>query len=270
MSRILPAYLLQGISFSIQGKIILDEISLSIPSNSITGIIGPNGSGKSTLAKIMTGHLVDYKGNIHSFGENIRLLSSDELAKTRSYFGQFFSKNLLLSVDELLDLSFSQHLNNPQYQDKKRELIEALDLKSILHKTLNSLSGGQQQRVFISKAILQALVHKEEQYSIILDEPLNNLDIRYQFLLLEYLQEKSKEGFTVIIIMHDLNFASQFCDYIGLLKEGKLISYNETENIMNESLIFDVFQQSVSINKNNNQTYVQFKTKKHEHHSIIQ
>lgn len=238
---------------------VLDQLNISIKQGSFVGFIGPNGSGKSTLLKIISGWLKPTNGSVIINNKCISTLSIKKQSRLRSYFSQFFNKELQITVTDLLHFIKPNTIKDSLYKKYINEIYNKLDLHSIANKYLNELSGGQKQRVFIGHTILQAISSSLLGYIILLDEPLNNLDIKYQYMVLDYLQELNSKGFTIIIVLHNLNFSNQYCTHLGVFKNGRLFNYDTTEKVITPKTIKTVFEQEVEILKFNNNAHIHFK-----------
>lgn|SRR5690606_31962241 len=220
-------------------KIILDELSLEIPMGKITSLIGPNGAGKSTLLSIMS-RLIEQK-------EGVVLLNEKDIAKYKhrlfaqklSILKQANNLDLKLTIKELVSFGrfpYTQgELTKLDYQ-KIEEAIQFMDLKNIEDSYIDELSGGQKQRAFL------AMVVAQDTEFILLDEPLNNLDMKHAVNIMKILRRLTDElGKTIIIVIHEVNFASCYSDYIITLKNGKIAHFDTTKNVIRSEILEEVF-----------------------------
>lgn len=233
---------IKNLSFSYRRKEILKNISIEIEREEITGIIGPNGCGKSTLAKniikYLTGKYEDFKID----KKNLKELHSKDLSKLISYIPQ--KTNLISGVsvtDFILLGRFSMLKNSWDFYSKKdyevvKDNIKLLKIDNLKDRNVESLSGGELQKVLLAKALSQ------EAKILLLDEPTSALDLNnaVEFMkILKYVVVQ--KSITPIIIIHDLNLASLFCDKLIILKEGKFIAKGSPNEIITEENIKKVY-----------------------------
>lgn len=226
-------------------KQVLEKISIQIPKRKITSFIGPNGAGKSTLLSIMSRLISKDEGTIHIDGQEISQVKNDELAKKISILKQENNTNLRLTIKELVSFGrfpYSQNRLTKEDEQLVEQAIEYMNLTSMQNQYLDQLSGGQKQRAFIAMIIAQ-----DTDY-ILLDEPLNNLDMKHSVQIMKILQRLVVElGKTICIVIHDINFASCYSDYIIALKNGKVIHEGTTEQIMDPSTLKDIYEMDMKI-----------------------
>lgn len=218
---------------------VVDQVSLQIPQGKITSLIGANGAGKSTLLSIISRLLKQNNGNIIINDKNLEDYKSRALAKELSILKQSNHLELKLTVRELIGFGrfpYTQGKLTKEDIIKIDQAVEFLDLKEIEHKYIDQLSGGQKQRAFL------ALVVAQDTDYILLDEPLNNLDMKHSVQIMKRLEQLCKEkGKTIIIVIHEINFASHYSDHIVAMKNGRIIHSGATEDIMNPKILRDVF-----------------------------
>src|SRR5690554_4213614 len=219
---------------------VVDQVSIEIPEGKITSLIGANGAGKSTLLSIISRLLKQNNGNIMINDKNLESYKSRALAKQLSILKQSNHLELKLTVRELIGFGRFPYSQGKLTKDDEGiidEAIEFLDLADIQHKYIDQLSGGQRQRAFL------ALVVAQDTDYILLDEPLNNLDMKHSVQIMKRLEQLCKEkGKTIIIVIHEINFASHYSDYIVAMKNGKIIHSGATQDIMNPKVLSEVFE----------------------------
>lgn len=244
---------IKNLYFSYDKKNILKDINLDIKRGQLTGILGPNGCGKSTLLKNILGHLSPDSGEVIINDINIKNISQKELAKILGSVPQKSSLNSALSVIDFVLLGRLPHLTSTwlgySKNDKKiaRNKIEQLNLKEFENRIALSLSGGEFQRVLLARALTQ------EPQTLLLDEPTSALDLNHAIELLSEVKKLIKtQNLTGIVVLHDLNLASLFCDELVVMKKGKIISQGTPEDIITENLIFKVYDLKTKIIKNKN------------------
>lgn len=203
-------------------KVVVDDVSLTVPKGSITSFIGPNGAGKSTLLSMMSRLLARDGGEIWVDGQEVAQTKSNDLAKKISILKQENHVNVRLTVRELVSFGrfpYSQGRLTGEDWTYVDQAIQYMELGEFEHRYLDQLSGGQRQRAFVAMVICQNTEY------ILLDEPLNNLDMKHSVQIMRVLRRMVNElGKTIILVLHDINFASCHSDYIVALKDGKIDS----------------------------------------------
>ncbi|MDM8150530.1 iron complex transport system ATP-binding protein [Priestia megaterium] len=226
-------------------KTVLEKTSVVIPKGKITSFIGPNGAGKSTLLSIMSRLIIADSGSISIEGKNIENIDSSDLAKKMSILKQSNQLNIRLSVRELVNFGRFPYSKGRLTKSDEQAVDQALSymkLESIQDKYLDELSGGQCQRAFIAMVIAQ-----DTEY-IFLDEPLNNLDMKHSVEIMKLLKRLVEDlGKTIVIVIHDINFASVYSDYIVALKNGEVIREGPTETIIQTSVLKDIYDMDIPI-----------------------
>ncbi len=230
-------------------RLIVNNLSLTIPDKKITTIIGPNGCGKSTLLKAMTRIIPKKSGAVLLDGVNISKESTKALAKKMAILPQTPESTNGLTVSELVSYGrFPYQKGFGQLTKKDFEVIEwALEVtgtKDFKYRPVDALSGGQRQRVWIAMALAQ------ETDIIFLDEPTTYLDMAHQLEILELLQRlNTEQERTIIMVLHDLNQAARFADYIIALKDGKIVEAGTCEKVIHHDVLKKVFQIDAKIGR---------------------
>lgn len=231
-------------------NIVLQDLSGSIPNRQITSLIGPNGAGKSTLLSIISRLIKQDGGNVSFYDKELTTYKGTELAKKLSILKQSNHLELKLTVRDLVSFGrfpYSQGKLKSDDWDKVDEAIEFSDLTDLKDAYIDELSGGQRQRAFISMIIAQ-----DTEY-ILLDEPLNNLDMKHAVQVMKTLRrlvaEKNK---TIVLVIHEINFAAQYSDHIIALKEGKIAYDDITNQVINAEILKDIFDIEFDIVERNN------------------
>lgn len=226
-------------------KIVLDGVDLQFPKGKVTSLIGSNGAGKSTLLSIISRLLSQDGGIVMVDDKNVTEYKNKMLAQRLSILKQSNHVRLKLTVRELVSFGrfpYSQDKLTDEDIDKVDKAIEYLDLKDIENAFIDELSGGQKQRAYMAMVVAQ-----DTEY-VLLDEPLNNLDMRHSVQTMRTLRRLADElGKTIIIVLHDINFASNYSDHIIALKDGKVRYAGATDSIINETVLKDVFDLRITI-----------------------
>jgi len=229
----------QNISKKYGDKEVLKHISSSIPKGKITSLIGPNGAGKSTLLSILSRLLRQDQGSVMLMEKDISTIKSSEIAKQLSILKQANNLDLKLTVKDLVSFGrfpYSKGRLNQADWEKINQALSFAELQDLQDAYLDELSGGQRQRAFLSMIIAQ-----DTEY-VLLDEPLNNLDMKHSVKVMKTLRRLVDElGKTVIIVIHEINFAAQYSDHIIAMKDGEIRYNEETNLVINSQKLKDIF-----------------------------
>ena len=223
-------------------NLVVDNLDMQIPQRKITSIIGPNGCGKSTVLKAV-GRILNPKGGmVYLNGDDIRKLSTKEVAQKMAILPQSPQSPTGLTVGELVAYGRFPHqrgFGKLKPEDKKiiQWALEVTKLTEHEVTAVDNLSGGQRQRVWIAMALAQ------QTDLILLDEPTTYLDLTYQLEVLELLYRLNREqGCTIIMVLHDLNLAARFSDYMIAIRCGHIISHGTPEEVMTPKVLKETFQ----------------------------
>ena len=209
---------------------ILKQVSVAIPNGKLTGIIGPNGAGKTTLLRCLAGELHPQQGTV-TLGDNRDLSTwrARERAQRIAYLPQNTVFAFAFTTQELVGL----HAASPS---SLQEALDTLELTALATRSLLSLSGGERQRVVIARALAQ-----QTQF-LLLDEPLTHLDLHYQNRLLAFLKQRTLNGATIIVVLHDLRQAQHWCDHLIVLTEGQVHTQGTPEQTLTPENLSTVFR----------------------------
>ena len=236
---------IRNITKSYGSKKVVDNVSVTIPTGKITSFIGPNGAGKSTVLSIMSRLLNADSGEIYLNGELLNRKKSSDIAKQLAILKQTNNINLRLTTEDLVAFGrFPYSKGNLTQTDRTfiDNAIAYMNLDDIRHQYIDNLSGGQRQRAYIAMTLAQ-----DTDY-ILLDEPLNNLDMKHSVQIMQVLRKLATElNKTVVIVIHDINFASCYSDYIVAMKNGKLVHQGEINHIMQSTVLQDIYDMSIPI-----------------------
>ncbi|TWM28275.1 putative siderophore transport system ATP-binding protein YusV [Bacillus paralicheniformis] len=224
---------------------VVHPTTLTIQKEMITSFIGPNGAGKSTLLSIISRLIGMDAGKVLIDGKEISAYKSNDLAKKISILKQSNQINIRLTVRELVSFGrfpYSQGRLSKEDWAYVDEAIDYMKLREIEHKHLDQLSGGQCQRAFIAMVIAQ-----DTDY-ILLDEPLNNLDMKHSVEIMKLLKDLvENRGKTIVIVIHDINFASVYSDRIAALKNGRIVKEGPAEDIIQTPVLKDIYDMDIPI-----------------------
>lgn len=228
------------VSVLIQDKTILDRVSLSACAGEVVGILGPNGAGKTTLLKVLSGQR-QCEGEVTWQGRAITDFSIQSLAQQIAVVNQVNDVVFSVTLEQVVRMGLLPQkslLSRQTQQDNLRiaQAIQAVGLADRKKQDFSSLSGGEQQRTLIARALVQGSP------LLILDEPVNHLDVYYQHQILQLLHDLASQlGITVVMSLHDMNLASQYCDKLALLNDGKLATVGEPSDVLTAQHLSEVF-----------------------------
>lgn len=226
-------------------KTVVDDVSVKIAKGKITSFIGPNGAGKSTLLSGVSRLISMDEGEIYIGDQNIQKVKTNDLAKQISILKQTNSINIRLTVKELVAFGrfpYSQGRLTDEDWKAVDEAIAYMGMNDLQDRFLDHLSGGQRQRAYISMVIAQNTDY------VLLDEPLNNLDMKHSVQIMKNLRRLVDElGKTVVIVLHDINFASCYSDYIVGLKDGRVVREGTKDEIMNSDVLRDIYDMDIPV-----------------------
>ncbi len=221
-------------------KSILNGLSVALPAGKITALIGPNGCGKSTLLKCFSRLLTPESGTLRLQGDDISRLHGRALARKLALLPQQHVAPEGIRVRELVGYGRSPWLNlwgrlGEQDHARVSRAMQETNIGDLAEKLVSELSGGQRQRVFL------AMVLAQDTPLVLLDEPTTYLDISHQVELMNLLRRQNQQGKTVVAVLHDLNQASRYCDYLVMMAAGKIVAQGTPEAVMTPALLAQVF-----------------------------
>ena len=240
----------QGITVQYGSFMVYSNLSVTInKSDGLLSIIGPNGSGKSTLLSCIAGLKKVDKGIITVENKDINNYKPHELAKVLAFLKQFNSFNINITVKDLLALGRYPYSKDDLTKEDYEVIDYYMDCINIRHyrdEYISELSGGQRQRVLIAMMLIQQTPW------ILLDEPLNNLDMKHSVQIMKMLRRITDElGKTVVIVIHDINFASCYSDEIIALQDGEIAVTGTVNEIMQASTLSKLYDMEFNVQEIN-------------------
>lgn len=236
---------IRGVTKKYGNTAVVDDVTLTIPKGGVTSLIGPNGAGKSTLLSMISRLQKADRGEILIDGQSVFHTPTDEMARKLSILRQENAFEARLTVQDLVAFGRFPHSKGRTTTVDKEHIERSLaymDLQDYRHRFLNELSGGQRQRAFVAMVLCQ-----DTDY-VLLDEPLNNLDMRYSIGMMQQLRRIVSElGKTVIIVLHDINFASWYSDDIVALRDGKVMYHATPDEVMTPQSLLDLYDVDVQV-----------------------
>lgn len=232
----------QKLSAGYNNTPVFRDFDIKIPEGKITTLIGANGSGKSTILKAMSRLLLPSGGEVYLEGKNIQKMSAKQVAQRLALLPQETQTPSGITVRDLAEYGRFPHRSGLSgLTVKDEEIVQwALDctnMRELAGRNVEQLSGGQKQRAFIAMALAQ------KTGILFLDEPTTYLDISHQLEILQLLRELNiQQGITVVMVLHDLNHAIMFSDYLVTIKDGKKYSFGVPEEIITSKMLQEVFE----------------------------
>lgn len=229
---------------------VIKDAGLKIQKGEFLGIIGPNGSGKSTLLRLMSRVLPPQQGTIKFQGRDIQRIVLKEFCRHVAFVPQDTLINFPFSVEEVVLMGRIPHLGRLQYETKQdmeiaERCLSLTDTLSIKGKGIDGISAGERQRAIIAKALAQ------EPILLFLDEPTSHLDIGHEAQIMDLLKRLNRDkSLTIVMVLHDLNLASEYCSRIILLDRGGVFQDGTAEEILTYQNIESVYKTTVIVNKN--------------------
>lgn len=218
---------------------ILHQINLDLILGEVLMVIGPNGAGKSTLLSFLANENIPDRGKIIFKGKNLNEWDQGNLARYKAKFSQEHQADIGLAVKDIVLMGRYPYFHSqPHKKDleivlKKMQMMEVNHLRDTHY---NLLSGGEKQRVHLARVFSQ-LENDQPGKLAFFDEPLNNLDVRHQYRILEQIQSFVKTGNSAIVVLHDLNLAAQFAGRVVLMRKGEILAHGKPEEIFKERWI---------------------------------
>lgn len=221
-------------------KKVVDDVSIDIPKGSVTSMIGPNGAGKSTVLNMISRLIARDSGEVYLKGKDIHQWKSKELAKRLAILTQSHNVQMKLTVRELVSFGrfpySGSHLNQEDHQ-MINQAMAYMELDEFADCFIDELSGGQRQRAYIAMVIAQ-----DTEY-ILLDEPTNNLDIYHATNMMKIVRRLCDElNKTIILVLHEINYAAFYSDYICALVDGKVAKFGTVKEVMNKETLSQIYK----------------------------
>jgi len=229
---------------------VIKDVSFDVGKGDFLGIIGPNGSGKSTLLRLMSKVLHPEEGRIVFEDKDISKIKLKKLCQKVAFVPQETLINFSFTVWEIVLLGRTPHLKRLQFENNKdlaiaKKALLSTDSLQLEAKQINQLSAGERQRVIIAKALAQ------EPILLLLDEPTSHLDIGHQIQILDLLKRlNSQANLTIVIVLHDLNLASEYCNKLILLDQGRISKEGKPSEVLTYQNIEAAYKTTVVIKEN--------------------
>ncbi|MDO5152240.1 MAG: ATP-binding cassette domain-containing protein [Eubacteriales bacterium] len=221
------------------GRAVVDSVSFEIPKGKVLSLIGPNGAGKSTVMGMISRLIARDSGLVDFEGKDISKWKSKELAKRLAILTQTNNVQMKLTVQELVTFGrfpYSGGRVTPEDEAIIQKALDYMELGAVKDQFIDELSGGQRQRAYIAMVIAQ-----DTEY-VLLDEPTNNLDIYHASNMMKIVRRLCDElGKTVILVLHEINYAAFYSDYICAFKDGKICRFGTVEEVMTKENLSEIY-----------------------------
>ncbi|MBO9199171.1 MULTISPECIES: heme ABC transporter ATP-binding protein [Niastella] len=241
----------KNICCSIGKQSVLHNLSFECKPGEVTVVLGANGAGKSTLLRILSGEQAPSEGAVLLNDKNIQTIPLAQLACCRAVLSQQYLLNLPFSCEEIVMMGRYPHFNNhPTRNDHDivQQCMQEMQVASFTGRLYQTLSGGEQQRVQMARVLAQLCDGNANGGTgklLLLDEPTASLDCLHQQTCLQKAKELAQLGYTVVVILHDLNLAAQFADKVILLKSGQLVKQGSMEEVLQPGYIAEAYEMEV-------------------------
>ncbi len=253
-----PALTVRNLTYRYQSRFsknpvaVLEKLNCTIESGTIMGVLGPNGSGKSTFLKILARVFAVQEGQVELRGQNMQRLSQSDIAKTVAFVPQETQQIFPFTIGEMVLMGrFPHHagLGGWHWEDPEDVAIaeaamQDLDVAHLADRLITDVSGGERQRAIIARALAQ------DPQILLLDEPTAFLDLHHQLDIARILRRLNQErGLTVVLVSHDLNLASQYCDQLMLLDRGDIVKSGTPEEVIQPEVLESVYRCEVLVDR---------------------
>lgn len=231
---------IQELTKTYDGKTVVDSVSFEIPKGKVLSLIGPNGAGKSTVMGMISRLIARDEGLVDFHGKDIGKWKSRELSKKLAILTQSNQIQMKLTVQELVAFGrfpYSGNRITKEDQEIIDQAIAYMELEEMRDRFIDELSGGQRQRAMIAMVIAQ-----DTDY-VLLDEPINNLDIYHAANMMKIVRRLCDElGKTVVLVLHEINYAAFYSDYICAFVDGRIAKFGTVEEVMTKENLSEIYQ----------------------------
>jgi iron complex transport system ATP-binding protein len=235
-----------GVGVSLGDNFELHPLDFDASPGQVVGILGPNGSGKTTLLRLLAGAIEATQGRVEFKGINLAEWSPRDLAQSLAVVPQKSELQFPFTTEQVVLFGRTPYLSGLGFERERDRQVanEAMALTHVAHlrgRMFPNLSGGEQQRVCIARGLAQ------EPELLLLDEPTASLDLQHRVSVFQLLKQRARSGLSVVVVLHDLNLAAQWCDRLYLLKDGALFAAGDADQVLTAETILEVFSVEVSV-----------------------
>jgi iron complex transport system ATP-binding protein len=235
---------IQQLGITLNGRTLLEDVSLHLRQGEVLALLGPNGAGKSTLLRAVAGDLPFTRGRILLHGAPIDSYHPRDLAMRRAVLPQQTVLQFAFTAREVVEMGrgiWSSRHTREQDDAVIRAAMERTETDAIQERTYPTLSGGEQARVTLARVLSQ------EAPILLLDEPTAALDLSHQQMVMEIAREIAQAGGAVMTILHDINLAAAYADRLAILHQGRMVSLAEPWEALNPELLSEVFDCPIAV-----------------------
>ena len=245
----------RGVSVRFGPRTVLQDVDLAVATGTFLGLLGPNGSGKTTLLRALTGAVVPSSGRVLLDGRELPRFTRPEIARKIGVVPQTFNLDFKFTVEEVVALGRYAHGKTwgappPEDANAVATAMDALGIAGLADRPVTQLSGGERQRVLIAQTLAQ------ETPLLLLDEPLNNLDLNHQLEVMQLLARLHAAGRTIVVVLHDINMAAQYCRELAVLADGRLVARGTPDQLLTPVLLLEVFGIRVAVHREGGRPYI--------------
>lgn len=240
----MTALLARGVGVELGGRPVLHDVDLTAAPGRVLGLVGPNGAGKSSLLGALAGDVPVATGTVHLGEASLPRLSPREQARLRAVLPQRTAVSFSFTVGEVVAMGRAPWAGTAEEDRDDTAVAEAMvatDVAHLAHRSFSTLSGGEQARVAAARVLAQSTP------VVLMDEPTAALDLRHVAMLLGTARERARAGGTVVVVLHDLTAAAQWCDDVVLLDRGRVAAVGPPEDVMVEGLLGEVYGCAVDV-----------------------
>lgn len=235
-----------SVSFCVGQRTLLADLSLTVQPGEVVALIGPNGAGKSTFLKLLSGDLHPSSGEIHFDGRPLPAIPRWQIAQRRAILPQTSPVPFDFIALEVVEMGRLPHRSTPTDARIVQLALERTGTAHLRQRMVSTLSGGEMQRIHLARVLAQiwdppTFGHRW----LLLDEPTSSLDLAHQHSVLRLAREFSREGVGVLVVLHDLNLATQYADRLLLLQAGRCLALDTPENVFRQGLFSRVFEMDI-------------------------
>ncbi len=232
-----------NITVRIDSKLILEQVSVTAEAGEVVAVCGPNGAGKSTLLRVLSGELEPTSGHVLVEGRPLSSWAPKALATRRALLHQQSPLSFPFRVREVVELGRFPYTDDARHDDIVSSCLEQVDMLSMASRVYTTLSGGEKQRVQMARVLAQLMSDDQHHKILLLDEPTSSLDLPHQDATLALAAKHAREhNYAVLVVLHDLNLASNWADRLIFLHEGRLAAQGSPSEVVTTEVIRSVYK----------------------------
>ncbi|WP_294181102.1 heme ABC transporter ATP-binding protein [uncultured Schumannella sp.] len=234
----------EAVGLTLDGRVVLDDVTLDVRAGEVLSLVGPNGAGKSSLLSVLSGERTASSGRVRLGERDIASYSAVQLARRRAVLTQENALSFPFRVSEVVEMGRSPWARTPDFERDEGAIISAVaraDVSKLLDRRFTELSGGERARVSLARVLAQ------DTPIVFLDEPTAALDLRHQEDVLRIARGLAAAGRAVVIVLHDLSLAAAAADRVALLRAGRLEAVGAPAEVMRAELLSDIYELPVDV-----------------------